>query len=142
MTQQQVIGPIFPLDTRSDYDKMYCAIKLYISVHEVFSFLDCDDDSQMISEVSKMKLPVENKCIKVLSYLMLKGISDSTIKDCREELKMDKQSWTQIISHLTTRGYLIKDSFNQTRRHFDKDLEAYCRAVMNYKENSGITIRF
>lgn len=134
-------GPVFQLNTKSKYDKIYSAIKIFLSLNDVFKFLDTMNDREYLDEVKKMRLPSENKSIQVLTYLIIKGVSDEAVAECKRELRMDNQTWNSYISHLTTRGLLIKDNFKQSRRNIEPNLHNYCKAILN-NDNIYALIKF
>lgn len=126
------------LPTKSSFDKMLSAIKIYVKLKEI-TLLNETSDEEFIPKLKEMRLPIEEKCLKVLTYYTLYGFSKETTADCCKQLKLSKQANTQIICYLTNQGYLIKDTFNMTIRHISEEL-LVLKQLITKQEKSVITI--
>jgi len=125
---------------KSNYDKLLSAIKMYVRLKEVILMNEISDEA-LGTKLKELRLPIEEKCLKVLTYYVMYGFSKETNAECCKELKLSRQTNTQIISYLTKQGFLTKDIFNQTMRHINEELIAL-KQLITRQERSIISIEF
>lgn len=133
--------PRFPIKVDNDFDKLYIALKIYITINEIIRTRELSNEVSSREALKKVRLPNEERTLKVLTYYALKGFTKETVKDCCRELGLTSQTNTQMICYLTGKEYLVKDKHNYSMRHLSPDLQRYCERVMS-SDNKSLVIEF